>query len=49
MVIYEWADAPYLGKADSADDDDLVPVRRRLISGYFRIKHILAENVRLHL
>jgi len=26
MVIYEWADAPYLGKKDSADEDDLVPV-----------------------
>ncbi|KAF9454091.1 hypothetical protein P691DRAFT_693125 [Macrolepiota fuliginosa MF-IS2] len=25
MVIYEWADAPYLGKAGSQDDDDLVP------------------------
>ncbi|KAL9716500.1 hypothetical protein Ac2012v2_000948 [Leucoagaricus gongylophorus] len=25
MVIYEWADAPYLGKKGSADEDDLVP------------------------
>jgi hypothetical protein len=28
MVIYEWTDAPYLGKADPGQDDDIrVPVR----------------------
>ncbi|KAF5352637.1 hypothetical protein D9756_005992 [Leucocoprinus leucothites] len=25
MVIYEWTDAPFLGKKDTTDDDDLVP------------------------
>jgi len=47
MVIYEWADAPYLGKITSMTDEYL-PVSRFQIR--FKVYHIdsAAENLRLH-